>query len=112
MNVVRHDLVGCQVHECGAYIDTFWGSSLPNGLYGLCTSINFHLTLQLITFYSFLKLILILMGIMIAETRWHECWYQSFMCSNGWQVSLRENLQHLISQNKGTPPYSQDLNIH
>jgi len=45
---------------------------------------------------SFLKLILILMGNIIAETCWHECWYHSFMCTHGWQVCLRENLQTFI----------------
>jgi len=54
--MVLHDFAGCQEQECGAYIDTFWGSSLPDGLYGLCTGINgikFDLTLQMITFIVF-----------------------------------------------------------
>jgi len=56
VNMVLHDFAGCQEQECGAYIDTFWGSSLPDGLYGLCTGINgikFDLTLQMITFIVF-----------------------------------------------------------
>lgn len=68
-----YDLAGCQEQECGAYIDTFWGSSLPDELYGLCTGIDdihFHLTnITTDNISSFLKLILILMGTIIAETR-------------------------------------------
>ena len=69
VNVVLHDLPGCQEQGCGGYIDTLWGSSLPNGLYGLCTKwYKFSSNITTHNIYSFLKLILILMGTMIAYT--------------------------------------------
>jgi len=54
VNMGLYDLAGCQEQECGAYIDTFWGSSLPDGLYGLRAGINdINFSSYIITFLVF-----------------------------------------------------------